>query len=338
MNMPNPENPGDLATALREAMANYEAQWQSENESLGPDDTENCSITESQMNESMGYVLAWLWAASHDSINRIAIKPINDSRSELWCDDIHDLYITGVARHTPPATTGGTSSEDIIKGFTIMSDKMTAAFSNRTASAEDNRKGKGFSALGDIEGRMLLRASSRYSMDEPDEEGNDRTGLVREKPVDSCIKILEASTHANAHTILRQRVAESYGCNATIPLALVIAIRAGDLRASVGTPSQSAGPFSVFVCGPETQLAGVSVTMDTGKWESIEHQMAMTSTAGLSQSQINKITKQTFSLPSDLPSLLIFNKNFGKVLECVFGHGADVLAFFPHMTKELNCD
>ena len=183
-------------------MANYKAQWQSDDETIDPDNEESHAISVAQMNESLGYVLAWLWAASQDSITRVAIEPITDSRSDIWCTNIYVMYITGVARHIPQANTGGTSNDDIIKGFIIISEKMSEALSTRGTTAEDSKKGKGFSALGDIEGCMLLRASSWYTANEPDEEGNYRNGLVRDKTVDSCIKILESTTHANSHTIL----------------------------------------------------------------------------------------------------------------------------------------
>ena len=97
MNLADPENPGDLAVSLKEAMANYEVQWQNNDESIDPDNKESHAISVAQMNESLGYVLAWLWAASQDTITRVAIEPITDSRSNIWCTNIHDLYITGVA-------------------------------------------------------------------------------------------------------------------------------------------------------------------------------------------------------------------------------------------------
>ena len=120
--------------------------------------------------------------------------------------------ITEVARHIPPAAMEGIFSDEIMKGFTVITEKMAVVITSHSNTMEDNKKVKGFSALGDIEGCMLLWESSWYTANEIDEEGNYHTGLVRDKPVDSCTNILESTTPANSHTILWQRMAKSYGC------------------------------------------------------------------------------------------------------------------------------
>ena len=148
--------------------------------------------------------------------------------------------------------------------------------------------------------QAMQHAMARYGPDEYDANGDSRHGQVRLEPTPNLSAIVEAASWDQAHQYLVTGVSQQSNIHLNISLATAGALRDGNIIPVQGFVSQS---WSLFCFAPQhrkrSRAAAAAAAAISSQQAATARHIASSQQAGLSDKQINVVSKATFGAAMD---------------------------------------